>query len=72
MAAPGFWDNQESAQGQVDSLKRLNATLKPLEELAASGEELEVLVELAAEDDTGATEREVAEAVERLAPQVEQ
>ncbi|MEE3365708.1 MAG: peptide chain release factor 2, partial [Planctomycetota bacterium] len=72
MAAPGFWDNQEAAQNQVDSLKRLNATLKPLEELAASGEELEVLVELAAEDDTGATDREVAESVGRLAPQVEQ
>ena len=60
MAAPGFWDNQESAQGQVDALKRLNATLKPLEELSAAGEDLEVLGELAEEDTTGATDQEVA------------
>jgi len=72
MAAPGFWDNQDSAQAQVDALKRLNATLKPLEELAASGEELEVLVELAAEDDTGATDREAAEVVGVIGPQLEQ
>ena len=57
MAAPGFWDNQESAQGQVDALKRLNATLKPLEELSAAGEDLEVLGELAEEDTTGSTDQ---------------
>jgi peptide chain release factor 2 len=70
MAAPGFWDNQESAQAQVNALKRLNATLKPLEELASSGEELEILVELAAEDETDTTEREVGQSVETLGPQL--
>jgi peptide chain release factor 2 len=70
MAAPGFWDNQETAQAQVNSLKRLNATLKPLEELASAGEELEILVELAAEDDTDTTEREVGQSVETLRPQL--
>ncbi len=32
MAAPGFWDNQESAQQTVVSLKSLKAILAPLEE----------------------------------------
>ena len=72
MAAPGFWDNQETAQSQVEALKRLNATLKPLEELAAGGEELEVLVELSEEDETGATELEAAEAVGTLRPKLGQ
>ncbi len=72
MAAPGFWDNQETAQEQVDSLKRLNATLKPLEELSAAGEDLEVLGELAEEDTTGATEQELAATVKAVAPQLEQ
>ncbi|GIS63059.1 MAG: hypothetical protein CM1200mP2_52840 [Planctomycetaceae bacterium] len=73
MAAPGFWDNQESAQEQVDALKRLNATLKPLGEIwAAVGEDLEVLGELAEEDTTGATDQEVAATVKAVRPQVEQ
>ena len=31
MTAPGFWDNQETAQEEVEDLKTLNQTLKPLE-----------------------------------------
>ena len=72
MAAPGFWDNQETAQAQVDALKRLNATLKPLEELAAGGEELEVLAELSEEDETGSTDLEIVESVNTLRPQLGQ
>ena len=72
MAAPGFWDVQETAQVQVDALKRLNATLKPLEELAAAGEELEVLVELADEDGTGSIDQDITDAVRTIGRQLEQ
>ncbi len=72
MAAPGFWANQEAAQEQVDALKRLNATLKPLEELSAAGEDLEILGELSEEDESGTTDREVAEIVQAVGPQLEQ
>jgi len=50
MAAPGFWDDQESAQKTTGELSALNAALKPLQALSASGDDLEVLVEFAEED----------------------
>ena len=46
MTAPGFWDNQETAQEEVEDLKTLNQTLKPLEEIVQTGEDLEGLIEL--------------------------
>ncbi len=49
MAAPGFWDNQESAQAKVDELRKLNAVLKPLGELVQAAEDLQALLELAEE-----------------------
>jgi peptide chain release factor 2 len=73
MVAPGFWDNQESAQEQVERLKQVNSTLKPLEELVSSGEDLEVLVELAEEDGVGAeADDEVATTVRSIRPRLEQ
>ena len=49
MTAPGFWDNQEAAQEEVEALKTLNLTLKPLEEIVQVGEDIEVLIELCEE-----------------------
>ena len=53
MAAAGFWDNQEKAQDLVVQLRRLNMTLKPLGELIGEAEDLEALIELAEEDESG-------------------
>lgn len=58
MAAPGFWDDQESAQKTTGELSALNATLKPLQALSQAGEDLEVLVEFAEEDDSAVAEIE--------------
>ncbi len=56
MADPDFWDNQEQAQETVQELKALNTLLRPLAELRASAEDLEALLEMAAEDEAFAAE----------------
>ena len=50
MAAPGFWDNQESAQEVVGQLKSVKAVVGPLETLIAASDDLEALLEMAEED----------------------
>jgi len=69
MSAPDFWDDQEKAQGVVGELSRINSTVKPLEELAQSAEDLGVLMEFAEEDE--ASEKELESTLKRLTPQVE-
>lgn len=58
MSAPGFWDNQESAQRVVVELKTLKAILDPLDELISSDDDLTALIEMADEDES--VEAEVA------------
>ena len=50
MAAQNFWDNQESAQETVGRLKSVKAVVAPMTELSSAGEDLEALIEMAAED----------------------
>lgn len=72
MAAAGFWDNAEKAQPVVQELKRLKANITPLEELSTSADDLNVLLEFAAEDE--ASENEIATtipAVEKKYAEVE-
>ncbi len=64
MGAPGFWDNQETAQQVVGELKSLRAILGPLEEALRGVEDLSALLELAEEDDSMAAD--VASEVKRL------
>jgi peptide chain release factor 2 len=64
MAAPGFWDNQETAQQTVASLKSLKAILAPLDEALRGTGDLHALIELAREDDS--LESEVTQEVRRL------
>src|SRR5262245_49030830 len=52
MGSPNFWDNQEKAQQVIAQLKPLNGLLRPYEELASSGGDLQALAELAEEDDS--------------------
>ncbi len=56
MGAADFWSNQEKAQEVVGRLKALKAILKPLEEALKGAEDLAVLVEMAAEDESLAAE----------------
>jgi peptide chain release factor 2 len=52
MGTPGFWDNQEAAAPIIAELKALKAVVAPVTELLGSIEDLEVLFELADEDDS--------------------
>ena len=72
MGRPGFWDNQEKAQAQINELKTLNGVLKPINELFSGSEDLAVLVEFAETDDAPETIDEIAQTVERLQHQYEE
>ena len=52
MSAPDFWDNQEQAQATVAQFKALNALYKPLAKLVTAGGDLQVMVEMAEEDES--------------------
>jgi peptide chain release factor 2 len=52
MEGPNFWDNQEKAQGLVGEMKRLNAAVKPMDELQSKSDDIGVLLEFAEEDDS--------------------
>ena len=55
MAAPGFWDNPPKAQEVVSEMRRLTLEIKPLKELQTASDDLQVLLEFAAEDDSSAS-----------------
>lgn len=61
MNAPNFWDDSEAAQQTVAEMQRLKGIVSPLESLASSGEDIQVLMEFAAEDP--ASEAELASTV---------
>ena len=50
MAAPGFWDNQETAQEVVASLKSLKVIVTPMTQITESTGDLLALMEMAEED----------------------
>lgn len=56
MGQPGFWDIQEKAQETVAELKSLNALLRPMGELGTSADDLDAMLEMAAEDESFASE----------------
>ena len=51
MSSPGFWDNQEAAQGVVSRLSALKAIVEPVEEVSREVQDLAELFELAVESD---------------------
>ncbi len=62
MAAPDFWDNQERSQEKVAHLKLLKTVVKPLADAASGYDDLDAMIEMAAEDESFAAEvpREIA------------
>jgi peptide chain release factor 2 len=70
MAAPAFWDDQESAQKVVGQMKGLTARIKPLEELTAAGEDLQAMFDLVEEDDSAEAQAELRGQVDTIAGQV--
>ena len=70
MISPTFWDDQERAQKTVRRLKGLKAAVDPVEAIAQTLEDAQVMVQLAEEegDDSGlpGVERDLATAETRL------
>ena len=66
MSAPGFWDNAEVAQQVVQELKSLKAIVTAPEELASELDDLEVLIEMAAEEEDAAQEGEISAELESI------
>lgn len=50
MAEPGFWDNKETAQRDVEEVSRLRSTIQPFLALESRAADLEILKELATEE----------------------
>ncbi len=69
MAAANFWNNSEAAQEKVIERKSLLGILKPLDETLRGSEDLNAMIEMAAEDDSFAAE--VPAEVERLEAEIE-
>ncbi len=71
MAGADFWSDQDAANKVIRRLKHVKGLIEPVEELAAEIEDLEVLGELAQEEDDEGTRREAAEKAEMLATELE-
>ncbi len=56
MGAPGFWENQDAAQQLVGQRKSLSAIVGPLGAAISAAEDLEAMIEMAAEDESFAAE----------------
>jgi len=59
MSEPTFWDHRERAQAQVEEVARLRSRIHPFREMERRCEDLDVLIELAREEDD-ATQQESA------------
>lgn len=70
MAAPGFWDNQETAQETVGQLKSIKAIVTPMTDLIVQCEDLQALIQMCEEDNS--IEPEVKSELEKLEKLVEE
>lgn len=71
MAAPDFWNDQERARQQMDELRKLKGTVGPLQKLSVSGDDMQVLLEFAEDDDSGESEAELRAIVDPLAAEID-
>ena len=71
MSASDFWNDQDRARLQMDELRKLKATTGPLQKLSRSGDDLQVLLEFAEEDDTGESESELKSLSESLDSEID-
>ncbi len=70
MGAQGFWDDPDSAQKLVAELKSLKSIVRPITEALAEMEDLQMLHELAQEEDDASALAEVEEKAGQLTGQV--
>ncbi len=71
MAAPDFWDDRAAAESVVMELKALKATVDPIQELSDRIEDMQVLMDLAGEEEDASAVEEVAAALPDLAKQLD-
>ena len=69
MAAPGFWDDPDSARGVVTQLSAVKSIIDPVEGTVRSVEDLAELFELAAEENDSETLESIEEDLASLASQ---
>lgn len=72
MAEPGFWDDPETAQKHVQTIKRLKGSVEEWEQIAGELEDVLVLVELVAEEPDAGLAEELSASVRALQKKIEQ
>ena len=72
MAEPGFWDQPEEAQKQVQAIKRLKGVLEEWEQVEDQLADVLVLLELIAEEPDSGLDAELLTGVKTLQRSVEQ
>ncbi len=70
MAAPGFWDDPESARQTVHKLKTLKAAVEPVRKALAHCDELGAMVELLAEEHDHEVDEELDSGLDALGVEV--
>ena len=68
---PDFWDDIDSAQKIMQEIKQLNNEVKRYEDLMTEIEEIEIMLELVAEEESYEEYKEVAQAIENLAKEAD-
>ena len=71
MTAPGFWDNQEVAQGVITKLKTLNAVLEPIADMDKQLDDAATLFELGQEENDSSVFEEAMSGLASLAENLE-
>jgi peptide chain release factor 2 len=71
MAAPDFWDHPDRAQGTVSTLKGLNATVKPFEQMGRRVDDIEAMLELASEEGGESMLADVAREIDLAAEELD-
>jgi peptide chain release factor 2 len=69
MEEAGFWDNQTTAQALVGELRRITQEMKPVRELMAGRDELNILLEFSEEDPS--SEAELRTVIDSIAVKLE-
>ncbi|MDN4592718.1 peptide chain release factor 2 [Polycladomyces subterraneus] len=72
MTAPDFWDDQQQAQKVIDEANGLKAQVETMTKLEQAHEDLQVLLELAAEEDDESLLEEAEETIRSLKKEMTQ
>ena len=72
MATPGFWDNNEKAQGVIRELKTLRSLIVPLNDLSQTTNDLLELTQLAQEEEDPEALEDLNKECEAIAGQIDE